>query len=94
MELVFSLPVSNCAVERVFSNLNCIKYDRRCSLSEERLDDVIRIGVDGVALCDWDPTNAIQLWWCDKQRSSKSKFQSMYTFESISETIESEIDID
>ena len=30
VKLVFSLPVSNCAVERVFSRLNCVKSDRRC----------------------------------------------------------------
>ena len=95
VELVFSLPISNCAVERVFSRLNCVKSNRRCNLTEERPDDLIHIGVNGVALCNWNPTNAIQLWWCDKQRrSSKSKLQSMDTVESITKTIESEIDID
>ena len=72
VEIVFSLPVSNAAVERVFSRINIIKSKSRCSLSEDRLDELVRIAIDGLPLKQWDASLAIKLWWSDKQRSPQS----------------------
>ena len=47
IELLFSLPLSNGHLERVFSQLKLIKNDRRINLSEDRLDQLIQIGTDG-----------------------------------------------
>ena len=62
--------MSNGHVERVFSTLKLIKSDYRNCLSEEYLDDVVRIMVEGPPLSQWDSSGAIQLWWKDKQRRS------------------------
>ena len=70
VEMVFSLPVSN--VERVFSRINITKSNRGCSLSEDRLDELVRIAIDGLPLKQWDASLAIKLWWSDKQRRPQS----------------------
>ena len=51
-----------------FSSLKRIKTDLRSSLSEDHLDDLLKITVDGLLLQNWDFTNAVCLWWEDKQR--------------------------
>ena len=68
VELLFCLPMSNGRVERVFSTMKLIKTDRRSSLSEDRLDHLVRITIDGPPLAQWDATDAVRLWWKSKQR--------------------------
>ena len=68
IELLFCFPMANGRVERIFSALKLIKSDRRSSLSEDHLDDLVRIAVDAPPLSQWDASGAIQLWWKDKQR--------------------------
>lgn len=68
IELLFCLPVANGRVERVFSSLKLIKSDRRSSLSEDRLDHLVRIAVDGPPFSEWDSTHAVHLWWKSKLR--------------------------
>ncbi len=68
VELLFCLPMSNGHLERVFSQLKLIKGDRRSSLGEDRLDHLIRIGVEGPPLSQWDSSGAVELWWQDKTR--------------------------
>ena len=67
IELLFCLPVANGRVERMFSNLKIIKTDRRSSLSEDSLDHLVRIAVDGLPLSQWDAKPAVNLWWKSKQ---------------------------
>ena len=55
-------------MERTFSILKLIKTERRNSLSEDHLDDLMRISVDGPPLSQWDATPSVHLWWKDKQR--------------------------
>ena len=54
----------------MFSSLKLIKSEKQCSLSEDHLDDLLRIAIDGPPLIEWDPEKAIQLWWKDKRRRS------------------------
>ena len=68
IELIFCLPMSNGRLERVFSTLKFLKSDRRSSLSEDRLDHLVRITVEGPPIAQWDATGAVQLWWKSKQR--------------------------
>ena len=56
IELLFSLPLSNGHLERVFSQLKLIKNDQRINLSEDRLD---QLGTDGPPIDKWDSLNAI-----------------------------------
>ena len=76
VELVFSLPFSNGAVERVFSRINAIKPDQRCRLSEDRLHELVCISIDGLPLKQWDASLAIKLWWNDKLRRPQSESES------------------
>ena len=68
IELLFCFPMANGHVERTFSALKLIKSDRRSCLSEDHLDDLVRIAVDGPPLSQWDARGAVQLWWKAKQR--------------------------
>ena len=67
-ELLFSLPASNGKLERCFSTLKLIKADRRCSLSNDTLDDLLILNTDRVPLQDFNPGAAIDLWWKSKIR--------------------------
>ena len=68
VELLFSLPMSNGHVERVFSQLKVIKTNRRTCLGEDRLDSLLRIATIGPPLLEWDASPAVELWWSDKRR--------------------------
>ena len=50
VELLFCIPVTNGHVERVFSTLKHIKTNLQSSLSEDHLDDLLKISVDGPPL--------------------------------------------
>ena len=63
VELLFTLPMSNGWVERIFSASELIKTDRRTKWSEDHLEDLLRISVDGLRSSEWDATNAVRLWW-------------------------------
>ena len=64
----FCLPMSNGHLEKVFLTLKLIKCDRKSSLGEDQLDNLLRIAIDSPALSYWDPDGAVQLWWKTKQR--------------------------
>lgn len=53
VELLFCLPLTNGRLERLFSQLKLIKSDRRSSLGEDRLDQLLRITVDAPPLSKW-----------------------------------------
>lgn len=60
--------MSNRHVERMSSILKLIKTERCNCLSEDHLDGLVRISVDGPPLSSWDASAAMHLWWKDKQR--------------------------
>lgn len=68
VELIVCLPMSNGHVECAFSSLKLVKTNLRNKLSENHLDDLLRIAVDSPPLSQWDASGAIQLWWKDRQR--------------------------
>ena len=55
VELLFSLLASNGVVKRVFSQVNVIKTKKRCSLSNELLDDLLTITSAHVPLTEMTP---------------------------------------
>ena len=77
-ELLFSLPVSNGKVERVFSLLGTIKVDKRSRLSNESLDDLMLLNSNKIALDEFDPNPAIDLWWSTKMRRPSQKTRKQY----------------
>ncbi len=67
-QLLFTLPVSNGKLERIFSTLKYIKRSKRSSLSNELLDDLLAINVDNVMIKDFNADSSIELWWNAKSR--------------------------
>ena len=55
VELLLSLPASNGKLERVFLQLNVIKTNKRTSLSNESLDDLLLLTTDSVPLREFCP---------------------------------------
>lgn len=60
--------MSNGKLERVFSTLKLIKVDKRSSLGNEMLDDLLILNSDRVSLTSFNPDHSISLWWNDKAR--------------------------
>ncbi len=75
VELLFSLPASNGKLERVFSQMNVIKTNKRSLLTN---DDLLLLSVDSVPLKDFCPDAAIDLWWKDKLRRPNQKKRKEY----------------
>ena len=78
VELLLSLPASNGKLERVFSQLNVIKTNKRTSLSNESLDDLLLLTSDSVPLKDFCPDDAINLWWKDKVCQPQQSSRKLY----------------
>ena len=66
VELLFSLPASNGKLECAFSQMNVIKTNKRSSLTNKSLDDLLLLATDGAPLKEFCPDAAIDLWWTDK----------------------------
>ena len=64
-ELIFSLPISTCRVEQLFSKLKVIKTKRRSSLSNSTLHDLLEINIEGPPLSSFDASSAVLMWWTD-----------------------------
>ena len=64
--LLFSLPSSNGKLERVFSQVNLLKSIKRTSNAS--LIDLLTICTDNLALRDFSPDAAVNLWWEAKIR--------------------------
>ena len=62
VKLLFTLPISNAKVERLFSLMNRVKTDTRNSLSQSRLSGLLRICMEGPSLKEFDPVAAMKLW--------------------------------
>jgi len=68
IQLLFALPASNGKIERVFSQLNVIKTEKRTALSNDTMDDLLVITTTKCALKDFSPDTSIKLWWEAKTR--------------------------
>lgn len=66
--LLFSLPASNGKLERAFSLLKSVKTDRRTRLTNESLDDLLRLLSSKVPLKNFNPDGSIDSWWMAKRR--------------------------
>ena len=78
VELLFSIPISNAKVERMFSLMNRVKTDSRASLGENTLNNLIRIRMEGPPIEEFDPTPAIQLWAISATRRPNQKGRRHY----------------
>ena len=76
--LLFSLPVSNGKLERVFSTMKNIKVEKRSSMSNELLDDLLVINVEKVNVEDFRADHSIELWWKAKTRRPNQQPRKEY----------------
>ena len=77
-ELLFSLPITNSKVERMFSSLKVIKTDRRTSLQITTLDDLMEINVEGPSPESFPAEQAVNLWWSDRSRRPNQTPRNKY----------------
>ena len=78
IELLFTIPISNAKVERLFSLMNRVKTDSRAALGEETLNSLTRIRMEGPKLEDYDPMPAIQLWASSATRRPNQRKRKSY----------------
>ena len=86
VRLLFTLPVSNGKLERVFSTLKLIKVDKRSSLGNELLDDLLVLNSDRVPLNSFNADHSISLWWSDKVRRPNQRPRKDYAARCSSST--------
>lgn len=78
IRLFFTLPVSNAIVERMFNCLGRVKTPKRASLSQETLEDILRIQTEGPPLESYNPTVALEGWERAKRRRPNQKQRKDY----------------
>ena len=78
IRLLFSLPVSNAALVRMFSSLGRVKTTKRASLSQGTLQDILRIQEEGPPMETYDPSTAVLEWDRAKRRRPNQKPRKVY----------------
>ena len=78
VELMFTFPVSNAKLERMFSKLKRVKTDFRASIQNERLEHLLRIVEDGPAIEVYEPTSAMRFWASAAVRRPKQRLRKPY----------------
>ena len=76
IELLFTIPVSNAKLERMFSKMKHVKTLLRASLSEMKLESILRINEEGPDFLEYDPMSAIKLWVSENRRPNQEKRKS------------------
>ena len=77
-KLLFSLPASNGKLERIFSQLNLIKTNKRATLANESLQDLLALNSEKLEISEFNPDQAIRLWWEAKQRRPSQSQRKSY----------------
>ena len=62
IQIALVLPIGSSDAERGFSILKHSHYDRRSRLKEETLDSILRIGINGPEISDFDALRYARLW--------------------------------
>ena len=76
--LLFTLPVFNGKLERIFSVLKLIKANRRSSLGNDTLKDLLMLNTNGISMENFNPDPCIELWWQAKTRRPDQKKRKEY----------------
>ena len=67
-ELLLVISFTNATLERMFSRILRMKTDWRNRLNRQRLDALFHIGEEGQSIGEFDPNDAINLWFIDNVR--------------------------
>ena len=65
-------------MERIFSQVDVIKTEKRTRLCNEAIDDLLMITANNVPLKDFNPESAITLWSKEKIRRPNQKERRKY----------------
>ena len=78
VELLFSVPVSNAKLERMFSKLKRIKTIFRASLSSTRVENFLCIVEDSPPLVEFNVMPAVEAWAAEKYRHPNQQPRKTY----------------
>ena len=78
LELCFVIPLFNAIVERLFSRMKRVKSSKRGSMSNSRLETLLRIGETGETLTKSTVVSAMKLWDEKKQRRPSQVVPRVY----------------
>ena len=67
-ELLLVISFTNATLERMFSRILRMKTDWRNRLNRQRLDALLHSGEEGQSIGEFDPNDAINLWFIDNVR--------------------------
>ena len=76
IRLLFTVPISNAKLERMFSKLKLVKTNIRCSLGVNRLENILRIMEEGRIWETFGPTYVRKKWSTDKVRYTTEEKRS------------------
>ncbi len=68
---------------RVFSTMKNIKLEKRSTMSNEMLDDLLTINIDKINIEDFRPDHSIDLWWKAKTRRPNQQPRKKYKKRSL-----------
>ena len=83
--LLFSLPASNAKLERVFSQVNVIKTNKRTLLLNDTLDDLLLVTSQNIPVEEFCADSAIELWWRSKLRRPDQRPRKAYSKHRVSD---------
>ena len=78
VELLFSIPVVNAKLERMFLKLKRIKTIFQASLSSTRVENLLCIVEDGLPLVEYNVMPAVEAWAAEKYRYSNQQPRKTY----------------
>ena len=73
--IVLLIPIHTSEVERGFSLMNRVKQDWRARLTTPHLNELMRISLLGPACNEFEPMEAIRLWWQGGRRARRPQIQ-------------------
>ena len=77
-----------------FSQVNVIKSNKRTSLTNDTLDDLLMVSTMCSPLKDFNPNKAVDLWWREKVRRPNQKSRKQHEKRGVASDSESEIEMD
>lgn len=78
VELLFTIPICNAKLERMFSKLKFVKTVFRCSLNMETLENLLRIVETGPDVAEYNVMPAVEKWILQADRRPKQNDRKKY----------------
>ena len=72
--------------------MKIVKTDRRCSLNNDTLDDLLTLNTNKVPIQDFNPGAAIDLWWKAKTRRPCQQQSKKYASQDAARPNQSDVE--